>query len=163
MKPFTITSLFLFSVLLCNTSASVHAETSQWSKHNSAGEAAYKRGDLIQAESAFRSALTEAQKPGEEGAHLAFSLHRLAELYKAQGRKEAAEALLRSYTIVQQKTLAREQKKALKHAASLPQVNSASTSTQQPNQQAPVDKGPTQLGRGGWDGNDLRINRKFDY
>lgn len=163
MKPFTIASMFLFSFLLSNTSANVQAETTQWSKYNGAGEAAYKRGDFTQAETAFRSALTEAQKAGEEGSHLAFSLHRLAELYKAQGRKDEAEALLESYAIVQNKILAREQKKSLKHAASLPQTNAAGTSTLQPNQQAATEKGPTQLGRGGWDGNDLRINRRFDY
>ncbi|MBX9570118.1 MAG: tetratricopeptide repeat protein [Candidatus Obscuribacterales bacterium] len=145
MKP--LAKLFILAVLFCCTSASVYAEETQWSKQNSAGEAAYKRGDFVHAETAFRLALSEAQKPGEEGKHLAFSLHRLAELYKTQGRNAEAEALLRSYAILQQKIQAREQKKALKRQS-------------QPTQN---DKSSTQLSRGGWDGNDLRLNRKFDY
>lgn len=150
MKPST--NLLTLAVLLCSTSASAYADSTQWSKHNNAGEDAYKRGDLVQAETAFRSALSEAQKPGEEGLHLAFSLHRLAALYKAQGRNAESEALLRSYAIVQQKIQARELKKSQKAKA-------ATQSTQA----SQSDKSSTQLSRGGWDGNDLRINRSFNY
>ena len=163
-------NLFIVGTLFCGTTSSVLAEQTMWDRHNSIGESAFRRGDFMQAESAFRLALTEAQKSGEEGSHLELSLKRLADLYKAQGRNTEAEPLIRAAAIIQQKIQSREAKKALKLQAAAQaaaqasaQGSTSSSALERSSQPSQNDKTSAQLNRGGWDGNDLRINRKFDY
>lgn len=140
MKPALILlSIFLLSNLTGNIA---FANSNQWSKFNSAGEAAYKRGDFAQAERSFRAALSEAQNSGQPGVELVFSLQRLAELYKLQGRNAEAEPLLKCALELKQQVQKRANHKA-NNAQS--QKKSAARSG------------------GGWDLNDLRINRRHAY
>lgn len=145
-------------LLICSNAFA--ADTSLWSKYNSAGEAAYKRGDLAQASGLFRAALNEAQKPGEQSVHLAASLLRLAEVYKLQGRNSEAEPLMRSYSLLQQQMQKRTHHMPANHGESSPNVGSAKSSN--PNSKSGANSNTQKMG-GGWDLNDLRINRRFSY
>lgn len=147
-------------LLLCSISGTeAIADSSLWSKYNSDGEAAYKRGDLTQAERLFNAALTEAKKPGEQGEHLAFSLHRLAELYRAQGRQSEAEPLFKCSSLLLQQI----RERALLHKATHAQQAKVGQNTPSSNQTESAKSGTQTIGRGGWDGNDLRINRHIQY
>lgn len=139
-------NIVLQIALLLTCTNAFAADESLWSKYNKAGEEAYKRGDMSQATGLFRAALNEAQKPGAQSTQLASSLLKLAKLYKSQGRNAEAEPLLRSYALVQQQI----QKKTQHSQASQPNQGSKPSTTKQ------------RTG-GGWDANDLRINRTFSF
>ena len=146
----------LLPILVCClfTGPASIAKSSEWQNLNTAGENAYKRGEFAQAETAFRGAVKEAEKTDPKGQHFLFSLKRLAEVCKIQGKAADAEALLKC---AQQIEFAQKIKKS--STANLQKSSISENKSQTENQKSSTQA----IGRGGWDGNDLRINRRILY
>ena len=69
------------------------AQEMSWEECMAAAEEAYKQGRYDEAEELFLVALDEAENFGDNDTRLATSLHKLAELYQAQGKYAEAEPL----------------------------------------------------------------------
>ncbi len=98
----------LLLVFLCFGPAPAFADEAAWERHNSAGIAAYRKGDYAEAIRRFEVALKEAKAFGEEDPRFADALNNLAELYKAQGRYAEAEPLYKRSLVILKKVLGPE-------------------------------------------------------
>ena len=165
MKQFKKFVLVSMLVLCAGGFNEVFAMSAAWQKFNSEGEAAYKRGEVAQAELSFRAALNEAQKSDPSGKSFLFSLKRLAEVCKAQGKSSEADALLKSAA---QLELAQKHLNSKKLNSESGNKNLGTTAeninkTQTQNSTNTNQKTSGQRTGGGWDLNDLRINRRIRY
>jgi tetratricopeptide (TPR) repeat protein/CHAT domain-containing protein len=97
-------------VLLCLAlwSAPALAQSDSWESQNSAGEAAYQRGDYAEAEQHFAAALEIAEEFGADDPRVATSLNNQAVLYQTQGRYADAEPLFRRALAIREKVLGPE-------------------------------------------------------
>ncbi|HLB80119.1 MAG TPA: tetratricopeptide repeat protein, partial [Dongiaceae bacterium] len=87
----------VLAALLCLAlwAAPAAAQEGRWENLMSAAIAAYRQGDLAEAERQFVAAAREAETFGPKDERLAISLDNLAQVYQVQGNYVAAESLYR--------------------------------------------------------------------
>lgn len=93
-----------------------------WDTYDKLGAEALERGDLEQAEEAFRSAVTLAEELGGQDARLTISLRNLAKVTVAQGELGRAHELLRQTLDLATNTLGEEHAETLMVSAHLAAV-----------------------------------------
>src|SRR5437867_97643 len=97
--------LWLLLTNLCLASFAISQDT-DWQKASDAGQKAYLKYDLAEAEKLLLSAVKEAEKFGESDARLATSLKGLGLVYCLQSKPEQGEPLLRRSLSIRMKILA---------------------------------------------------------
>jgi len=100
--------LRVFLAVLWLWPATALAQVEQWQSHMDAGVKAYFDNDYTEAEKQFTAAVKEAEQFGPEDPRLATTLNSLAEVHRAQGRLEEAEALHKRALAIIEKALGPE-------------------------------------------------------
>ena len=101
----TLRALLVAACALCCVTTAAVADEAGWKRAITAGEAAYRIGDLAEAGFAFGTALKNAESFGESDSRLATTLGWLAETYRLQGRLAEAEPLLKRALAIREKVL----------------------------------------------------------
>ncbi len=98
-------ALLIAALLALSLPRAGFADEPGWKRAITAGEAAYRSGDLAEAGFAFGTALKNAESFGESDTRVATSLGWLAETYRLQGRLAEAEPLLKRALAIRERVL----------------------------------------------------------